>query len=124
RGHSPSSNRPGNHADCAQTVQSASLEVLAGDVLESLPAGPEIDPIADFGVSGHRPHLWIQEMRHHARDCVRSNDGISIYADENLCVTKVREAEIEGVGFARVGLGQDHYPPARFFVVEQVVCDL
>jgi len=35
-----------------EEVECAALEVLAGDVFEGLPTGPEIDAIADLGVSG------------------------------------------------------------------------
>ena len=50
----------------------AALEVLAGDVLQRLPAGPEVDAVSDFGIARHRAHLGVQKMRYEAGDGIRA----------------------------------------------------
>ena len=48
----PCADGAGNDHDDVEEIECAAFEVLTGDVFESLPACPEIDAIADFGVSG------------------------------------------------------------------------
>ena len=48
----PGADGSGNHGDDVEEIEGAALEVLAGDVFERLPAGPEVDAIADLGVAG------------------------------------------------------------------------
>jgi len=35
-----------------EEIEGAALKVLAGDVFEGLPAGPEVDAVADLCVAG------------------------------------------------------------------------
>ena len=49
----PCADGAGNDGDDVEEVEGAALEVLAGDVFEGLPAGPQIDAVADLGVAGH-----------------------------------------------------------------------
>ena len=106
-GDTPGANCSGNDADCTESIESTALEVLAGDVFEGLPARPEIDAVANFGVAGNGAYFGIQEMRHHASDGVGSNDGIGIDADKEFSIADVIETVVEGLGFAAVGLGED-----------------
>ena len=63
-GGAPGADRAGHHADGIERVQRAPLEVLAGDVLQRLPARPQVHPIADLGVARHGGDLGIAEVRH------------------------------------------------------------
>ena len=55
-----------NHADRAQRIQRAALEVLAGDVFQRLPASPKIDAVADFGIARNRANLRVEEVWYQA----------------------------------------------------------
>ena len=48
----PCADGSGDDGDDVEEVECAALEVLAGDVFEGLPAGPEIDAVADLGIAG------------------------------------------------------------------------
>src|SRR5581483_5661248 len=50
-----------HYAHRPERVQRTPLEVLAGDVLQSLPTGPEVHAVAHFCVAGNRPHFGIEE---------------------------------------------------------------
>ena len=114
-GDTPGTNCSGNDADCTESIESTALKVLAGDVFEGLPARPEIDAVANFGVTSDGAYFGIEEMRHHASDGVGSNDGIGIDADEEFSVSDVIETVVEGFGFAAVGLGEDDDFAGGFF---------
>ena len=54
----------GNHGDDIEEIERAAFEVLAGDVFESLPACPQIDAVADLGISCDGSYLRVGEVRH------------------------------------------------------------
>ncbi len=64
RSRSPCADRAGNDAHRVQCVERAAFEVLAGDIFQRLPAGPEIDPVAHLGIARHGSDAWIGEVRH------------------------------------------------------------
>src|ERR1700688_189365 len=111
----PGADRSGDNTYSAHGVKRAAFKVLAGDVFEGLPARPEIDAVADLGVAGYRSNFWIEEVGHHAKNGVGRNDGVGVDADEKLGVADVLEAEVEGLGFAAVGLGENYYFAGSFF---------
>ena len=86
RRDAPRADRSRHHADRAHGIQRAALEVLAGDVFQRLPARPEIDAVADFGIAGNGADFRIQEVRHQMRDGVVRDDRVGVDADENLFV--------------------------------------
>ena len=105
---------PGTTLTAPRQVEGATLKILAGDVFESLPAGPEIDAVPDFGVAGNGSNILVAEMRNEVRYGVAGNDGIGVHADENrLVVAQVLKPEIESPRFATVGLGDDNQMPRR-----------
>ena len=59
----PCADGAGDDGDDVKEVESAALKILAGDVFEGLPAGPEIDAVADLGVAGDGADSGILEMR-------------------------------------------------------------
>ena len=65
-GGPPCADRSGNDHDDVEEIERAALEVLAGDVLERLPAGPEVDAVADLGVAGDGADLRVGEVRDQA----------------------------------------------------------
>ena len=54
---------------------------MTGDVFEGLPAGPEIDAIANFGVAGDCANLGVGKMRDQVGDGIARDDTVSIDAD-------------------------------------------
>src|ERR1700680_951701 len=106
-GDSPCADRARNHADGAQNVKGPALEVLAGDVFESLPACPQIDAIAHLGIARDRPDFWIDKVRHQSGDCIGSDDGVGIDAHKKFRLTNMFNAVVERLGLARVPLCED-----------------
>ncbi len=86
--------------------QGAALEVLAGDVFESLPAGPQVHAVAYLGVAGHGADAGILEVRNELADGVGGNDGIGVDAHVDLFFEPFQRI-VEGRGLAAVGLGED-----------------
>ena len=115
RRDAPGANRARHHADRAHGVERAPLEILAGDVFERLPARPEVDAVADFGIAGDGSNFRIEEVRHHAGDGIGSNDGIGVDADEKFGIADVLESKVKRLGFAAVGLGENQYSAGSFF---------
>ena len=58
----PGSDGSWDYSDDVEEIESSALEVLDGDVLEGLPAGPEVDAVADLGVSGDGADLRVGEV--------------------------------------------------------------
>jgi hypothetical protein len=53
-------------------------------------------------------------VRHHAGDGIGSDDGIGVDADEDFRIADVLESEVQRLGFAAVGLGENQ-PAGGFF---------
>src|ERR1700680_2055918 len=106
-GDSPCADRARNHADGAQNVKGPPLEVLAGDVFESLPARPQIDAIAHLGIARDGADFGIDKVRHQACDRIRSDDGVGIDAYKKFRLANVFNAVVERLGLARVPLGEN-----------------
>src|SRR5260370_42702751 len=96
----PGSDCAGHYAHRAHGIGRSPLEILAGDVFERLPARPEVDAIADFGIASDGRHFRIEEMGHEAGDRVGSNDGIGVDADEQFGVADVLPSKVERLGLA------------------------
>ena len=90
----------------SKEIERATLEILRRDVFECLPARPEVDAIADLGVSCDGSDLRIREVRHEIAYGIVRDDAVGIDADVDLFVD-VFEREVECIGLAAVGLGQD-----------------
>ena len=102
----PCADGSGNDGDDVEEVEGAALEVLAGDVFEGLPAGPEIDAVADLGVAGHGADARILEVGNELGDGVGGDHGVGVDADVDLFVHAV-EGVVERGGLASVGLGEN-----------------
>ena len=102
----PRADGSGHDHDDVEEVERAALEVLAGDVFERLPAGPEVDAVADLGVAGDGADLRVGEVADEAGDGVVRDDAVGVDADVDLFVD-VLEREVQRVGLAAVGLGED-----------------
>lgn len=97
---------PGTHSswDDSYTVEhdkSSSIEILAHDILECLPAGHEIHPISDLGISGDRSDFLVFEMPHEIHNRILGKDGICVECDQNIRVC-FGDTEVEGSRFSRV----------------------
>ena len=77
----PCADGAGNHGDDVEEVEGAALEVLAGDVFESLPARPQVHAVAHFGVAGHGADGGILKVGNELGDGVGGDHGIGIDAD-------------------------------------------
>ena len=122
-GDAPCADGSGDDADGAENVEGAAFKILAGDVFEGLPAGPEIHAVADFGVAGHGSDFGIDEVRDEAGDGVWSDDGVGVDADENFGVLNVLDAVVQGFGFAGVVFAEDDDLPGGLFFGEGGVGD-
>ena len=117
--HAPRSDRSWHHAHRAHRVERPPLEVLAGDVLQRLPARPQVHAIPHFGVACDRRHLRIQEVGHHPCDGVRSDDGVGVDANEEFRIVDVLEPEVQCLSLTAIGLGENDdlarrlFPPKR-----------
>src|SRR5581483_1660994 len=106
-GNPPCADRSWHNAYRAHRIQRAAFEVLAGDVFKRLPAGPEIDAIANLRIASYCGDLGINKMRHKARNRVGSDHRIGIDADEDFFNFNVLKTIIQRVRFARIWLGQN-----------------
>ena len=88
-----------------EQIEGAALEVLAGDVFQRLPAGPEVDAIAHLGVAGHGADARVFKVRQQLGDGVGGDDGVGVDADVNLLSQPVQRV-VERRGLASVGLGE------------------
>ena len=79
---------PGTTITTSKRSSARRSKVLAGDVFERLPARPEVDAVADFGVSGDGADLGIGEVRDEAGDGVVSDDSVGVDADVDLFVDR------------------------------------
>jgi len=73
------------------------------DVFQSLPAGPKIDPVSDFGIARNRANLRVKKIAPDERQRP-GRPGISVNADKNFLVGADAPARSEGIGFTRVWL--------------------
>ena len=96
---------PGTTITHVEEIECAAFEVLAGDVFESLPACPQIDAIADLGISCDGTDLGIDEVRHQLGDRIGGDDSIRIDANVELFFERV-DGEVERLGLACIGLAQ------------------
>ena len=92
-------------------IQGAALEVLAGDVFQSLPAGPEVYAIANLCIAGDGAEARVFEVRNELGDGVGGDDRIGVDAYVNVLRQPV-EGEVERGGLAPVGLESTCTRPA------------
>ena len=102
----PCADGSGNHNDDVKQIKSPALEVLAGDIFEGLPASPEVDAVADFGVSGDGADQRVFKVRNELADGVGGDDGVGVDADVKLLRQAV-EGEVQRGGLASVGLAEN-----------------
>ena len=88
-----------------EEIEGAALEVLAGDVFEGLPAGPEIDAVADLGVAGDGADAGILKVGNELGDGVGGDHGVGVDADVDLLVDAI-ERVVERGGLAFIALGE------------------
>ena len=58
----PAANRAGHHCHDIEQIECAAFKVLAGDVLQRLPARPQVHAVAHLGIARHCSHLRIGEV--------------------------------------------------------------
>src|SRR6266702_117274 len=102
---SPRSNGAGYHHYDVEQIERATLEVLAGDVFERLPARPQVDAIAYLGIACYGANLRIREMAHQVGYSIVGDHAIGIDADVDIFLRAI-EREVERIGLAAIGLGQ------------------
>ena len=100
----PRADGPRNHHDHVEEVQRAALKVLAGDIFQRLPAG-QVDSVTHLGVAGHGPDLRVGEVGNQVGDGVARDDAVGVDTDVDI-LAGLGEPEVERVGLASVGLGQ------------------
>ena len=94
---------PGTTRHHVEQDQRAPFEVLTGDVLQRLPARPQIHAVADLGIAGHGADSRVFEVRNQLRDRIHGDHGIGIDADVDLFVDALQPV-IERRGLAAIGL--------------------
>src|SRR5579884_3550414 len=105
----PGSDCTWNDCDYVEQVQRPALKVLAGDVLERLPARKQVHLVADLCVSGNRAHSPVRKMHNQLFYRVSGNDRISINTDVKFFLN-VLQAKIQRLCLARIWLRQDQQP--------------
>ena len=98
----PGADRAGHDHDRVEPRQRAPLEILRGDIFDRLPAGDEVDPVADLGVAGDRADLRIGEPAGEPRDRLRLELGVGVERDDDLAVGEL-EAAVERMRLAAIG---------------------
>src|SRR6185437_1833280 len=83
-GGAPCSDGSGDDGDDIEEVEGAAFRILAGNVLERLPAGPQLDLVADLGVACDRADLRIGAVRDEPGDGVVGDDRIGVDADVDI----------------------------------------
>src|SRR5208282_4495827 len=111
----PGADRARHHAHRAHGIERSPLKILAGDVFERLPARPEVHAVPNLGVAGHGRNFRIEEVGHEAGDGIRGNNGIGIDANEEFGIADVLQSEVQRLGFAAVGPGENQYTAGSFF---------
>src|SRR6266581_225401 len=82
----PRAERAGHNRNAVQQVERAFLHVLAGDVLEGLPARQPARTVADLHVARNRTDLGIREMANQFADGVRLDFRVRVDGNDNFGV--------------------------------------
>src|SRR5215471_8118629 len=106
----PCSNGTGDNCHTIQQIESATIEILAGDVFERLPSSQKVDTIANLRVAGDRTDLRICKMSNELTHSVASKQSIGI--KRNYYFGKcMPDAVVQRIRFA--GIGFCEHPDAR-----------
>ncbi|MEZ5850407.1 MAG: hypothetical protein R3D68_07135 [Hyphomicrobiaceae bacterium] len=76
------------------------------EIFQGLQARDEIDLIAHLHLPAHRAHVRIVEVRHHHRQGVAMDVAVGVDAEDEVALG-MRDADVERLPFASVGLRQD-----------------
>src|SRR5260370_868870 len=82
----PRTERSGHNGNAIQQVKGALLHVLAGDVLERLPARQPARAVADLHVARDRTNLGIRKMTDQFADGIRLNFRVRVDGHHNFGV--------------------------------------
>ena len=88
-----------------EQVECAALEVLAGDIFQRLPAGPQVHAVSYLRVAGHGPDHRVLEMRNQFGNGVGGNHRVGVDTDVDFLAQPV-ERVVQCGGLAGVGLGK------------------
>jgi hypothetical protein len=95
----PCPHRAGHDHDRVEAGERAALDVLRGHIFDRLPAGDEVDPVADFGIARHRADFRLLEPAHELADGLRLELGIGVEGDDDFPVGSGKGA-VERAGLA------------------------
>ena len=105
RSGAPRANGSGYDRDNVEEIECAALEILAGDVFQSLPSRPQVHTIAHLGVAGHGADARVFEVRNQLGDGVGGDDCVGVDADVDFFREAV-ECVVKRGSLASVGLGE------------------
>ena len=106
----PGAERPGDDRDAVEQVEGALLEVLAGHVLEGLPAGdPAVAVARPSRCPPPLPPSGRAKCGTSRRTAVRLDGGVRVDRDHDLAL-RLRERVVEGGGLAPVRLPDEPHP--------------
>ena len=77
-GLSPGADRARDNRNGAERRQRPSFKILGGDIFEGLPAGHQIYPVADYGVSGDGADQRVVEPPGQHGDCIGWKQGVGV----------------------------------------------
>src|SRR6266436_260078 len=102
----PSAQRAGYDGNAIQQVEGALLHVLAGDVLQRLPARKPARAVADLDVAGDGANLGIGEMANELADGVRFDFRVRVDGHHNVGVRQ-GHGKIQSRRFSAIHLMND-----------------
>src|ERR1041384_1665948 len=98
----------GYYRDAIERIERPAVQVLAGDVLERLPASQQINSVSDLRIAGHRADSRIREVSDQLADCVPCENGVCIERDDYFG-RRMQYSEVQGIRLAGVGFCKDPY---------------
>ena len=81
---SPGPDRAGDHGDRSQRIERTAFHVLRRHIFDRLPAGDQVDLVADPRVAGHCADQRVFEPAHQLGYRVLKELGIGIERDDNF----------------------------------------
>jgi hypothetical protein len=108
RAPAPRADGSGHDGDGVEVRVRPPIQVLAGDVLDGLPARQDVDPVAHLHVPGHGAHLRVLEVPHDEGDALGRDLRVGVEAHQDL-TSRGLDGAVQGRRLARVRLEEESH---------------